>query len=79
VDMKYIWIILFCSLFAGFSSYAQDDVFEEDEEFDFILERAQPLTINLEEEEQERKTKKKKKKVKKNRYYGYKTKNKRRT
>ena len=72
--MKLVWFILISLLLGGFRSFAQDDVFEEDEDFDFILERAQPLTIDLEEEEEERKKKKKKKKVKKNRYYGYKTK-----
>jgi len=71
--MKYGWILFFSLMISGYTSFSQDNVFEE-EELDFVLERAQPLTIDLEEEEEERKEKTKKKKVKKNRYYGYKTK-----
>jgi antitoxin component YwqK of YwqJK toxin-antitoxin module len=54
------------------STYAQDQ--DETEDIEFIIERSQPLTLDLEKEDEEGEKKKKKKKRKKNVFYGYKTK-----
>jgi hypothetical protein len=54
--------------------WAQDDPVEPDE-IEFIIERSQPITIDLEEEEEEEEdARQKKKKPKKNVFYGIKTK-----
>lgn len=64
--------ILFVILKTG-DLYAQDEG-DEPDDIEFIIERSQPITIDLEEEAEEEDPRKKKEKRKKNVFYGIKTK-----
>ena len=72
--MKSFKVYIISILFFGFSYtlYAQEDQVDV-EDIEFIIERSQPLTIDLEEEEEEEDPRKKKKKPKKNVFYGIKS------
>ena len=71
---RYIFCFFLLSIFFQTTNlYAQDDEPGVDD-IEFIIERSQPITIDLEEEEEEEEPRKKKKKTKKNVFYGIKTK-----
>lgn len=71
----YIKLFIFALLLVKIPlvTIAQDKEGSTDD-IEFIIERSQPLTLDLDKEENEEPKKKKKKKRKKNVYYGYKTK-----
>jgi antitoxin component YwqK of YwqJK toxin-antitoxin module len=68
----YFLILLFLICLNSRKSFAQDT--DDLEDIEFIIERSQPLTIDLEEQESQNRTDKKKKKRKRNVFYGIKTK-----
>jgi len=73
--MKYILLfaLVFFMIHHARIARCQDEDPENRDDIEFIIERSQPLTIDLEEEEKPDQRKKKEKR-KKNEYYGYKTK-----
>jgi antitoxin component YwqK of YwqJK toxin-antitoxin module len=74
-DMKYtlLFALVFFMIHHARIARCQDEDPENRDDIEFIIERSQPLTIDLEEEEKPDQ-KKKKEKRKKNEFYGYKTK-----
>lgn len=74
-DMKYTLLfgLLFCMMLITKVARSQDQDDRNTDDIEFIIERSQPLTIELDEEDKPDQRKKKKKR-KKNVFYGYKTK-----
>ena len=71
---RFLPYIIWLFISSGTNFLIAQEVQSDAEPIEFIIERSQPLTIDLEEEEEEDETQRKKKKPKKNVYYGIKTK-----